>query len=48
VEGKELSIKDVEEMSKYLGETPPSWGTPFGNFFELVLQPYNTEKMRVA
>ena len=37
VKGNELSVEDVEGMCRYAGDVPPTWGTPFGNFFEIVL-----------
>ena len=39
VDGKELDSSDIRTMIEYKGDSPPSWGTPKGNFFELVLKP---------
>lgn len=37
--GIELGEEDVGARLRYTESTPPSWGTRFGNFFELVLLP---------
>lgn len=42
VDGKSLSEEDLKAMITYSGTTPPAWGTPFGNFFEVILKPKGT------